>query len=395
MLKLCRRLLPISLIFQSPGPFKRNNLLKMSTEEDDSTITFHIAGDAYVDFFCFLDDGGWPENGGDSRLEQPVKSYAGGSATNTATHLKSLVRNFSIQKPQVNLHTVLNPNDHYGQVLLQHAVEHDFPITNCRNAEDGLSTGHCIAIVSGGERSFMTHQGCVGQFGAQDLKVETIISTPKDVHFHVAGFYNIPGFWHGKLMERIEYIRQQRKVLFPDKNTTASLVTQHDATKVWDGGLDDVIPLLDFAIMNDLEARNIVKRGRGGEKGDSDNEIENWATFFGSVSETTNIIVTRGEQGAVALRGGKIIADQPTIAVKPVDPTGAGDSFTAGFIHGIWSWKFQSKSQTNEAWPIEAIEEGLRWGCAVGRAAVLVRGASVPPEPEDIERFRQHLPRQQ
>ena len=30
-------------------------------------MKFYVAGDAFVDLFCFL-DGGWPENGGDSRL---------------------------------------------------------------------------------------------------------------------------------------------------------------------------------------------------------------------------------------------------------------------------------------------------------------------------------------
>jgi sugar/nucleoside kinase (ribokinase family) len=360
------------------------------SSDHDSAITFHIAGDAYVDFFCFL-DGDWPENGGDSRLEQPVKSYAGGSSSNTATHLKSLVRHFMVQKPQVHLHTVLNPNDHYGQLLLQHAVDHDFPIVNCRKEDDNSSTGHCIAIVSGGERSFMTHQGCVDLFGADDLKLESIVSTPTDVHFHVAGFYNIPGFWHGKLKEKLEQLRRQRKEVFPDKNTTISLVTQHDATKVWDGGLDDIIPLLDFAIMNDLEAKHIVRRGLGGVDGGSDNDIENWAAFFHSVSPTTNIIVTRGKQGAVALRGGQIIANQSAIIVTPIDPTGAGDSFTAGFLHGLWSWKFESESKGDEVWPVEAIKEGLRWGCAVGGAAILIRGASVPPQPEDIERNQRIL----
>jgi sugar/nucleoside kinase (ribokinase family) len=359
-----------------------------SDQSDDDKLTFHIVGDAYVDFFCFL-DGDWPEHGGDSRLDQPVKQYAGGSATNTATHLKSLVTNFFLEaeKPQVILHTVLNTRDHYGEFLMKHAENHDFPIVNCRKEEDVSSTGHCIAIVSGGERSFMTHQGCIELFSADDLKTDTISETPSNVHVHVAGFYNIPGFWDGKLKSKLENIRSERSRRFPDKNTTISLVTQYDAKEIWDGGLDDIFPSLDFAIMNALEARRIVKRGRGGENGNSDDEITNWATYFGSVSPTTVTIVTRGKLGAVALRGGEMISEQAAIIVKLVDPTGAGDSFSAGFLHGIWSWRKKSASRNIKAWPVEAIEEGLRWGCAVGRSAVLIRGASVPPKPEDIQNF--------
>lgn len=162
------------------------------SSSNENIVSFHIAGDAFVDFFCFL-DGDWPENGGDSRLEQPVKAYAGGSATNTATHLKSLVCHFMDQKPQVKLHTVLNPNDHYGELLIQHAKDHEFPIVNCLRENDTSSTGHCIAIVSGGERSFMTHQGSMQNFAVDDLDLTSIISTETNLHCHVAGFYNIPG----------------------------------------------------------------------------------------------------------------------------------------------------------------------------------------------------------
>jgi sugar/nucleoside kinase (ribokinase family) len=95
----------------------------------------------------------------------------------------------------------------------------------------------------------------------------------------------------------------------------------------------------------------------------------------------------RGQEGAVALRGSQMIANQSSIAVTPVDPTGAGDSFTAGFIHGIWSWKLESQVEGKGTWTVDAINEGLRWGCAVGRAAVLIRGASVPPEQQDIKNY--------
>ena len=384
--------LPFCLYLRSPAPAQPVIQLHQSTSvgmvsKRDEHVSFHVAGDAYVDFFCFLDDGGWPENGGDSRLEKPVKTYAGGSATNTATHLKSLVHCFVDKEPQVALHTVLNPDDQYGQILLQHAKDNDFPIINCRDVEGNVSTGHCVAIVSGGERSFMTHQGCVGQFSADDLKIEKIISTPGDVHFHVAGFYNIPGFWDSRLKQKLVEIRRRREEQFPDQTTTISLVTQHDATQQWDGGFDEVLSHLDFAIMNDLEANHIVKRGRGDKAQLDKCEIQDWAAYFGALSAKTTIIVTRGEKGAVALRGGEIIVNQPTFPVDPVDPTGAGDSFTAGFIHGIWSQKLLLNSRNEEMWPMDAIEQGLRWGCAVGRAAVLVRGASVRLDPSIIRKF--------
>eukprot|EP00534_Pseudo-nitzschia_fraudulenta_P004643 CAMPEP_0201125092 /NCGR_PEP_ID=MMETSP0850-20130426/19135_1 /ASSEMBLY_ACC=CAM_ASM_000622 /TAXON_ID=183588 /ORGANISM="Pseudo-nitzschia fraudulenta, Strain WWA7" /LENGTH=424 /DNA_ID=CAMNT_0047392895 /DNA_START=308 /DNA_END=1582 /DNA_ORIENTATION=- len=386
--------------FTSASP-PSSDFLSNSGWNSASEVTFHVVGDAYVDFFSFL-DGEWPESGGDSRLKEPVKCYAGGSSLNTATHLKALIRNFTAEpKPPVVLHTVLNPDDQYGQMLMDHTTKHEIPIDNCRREGDTSTTGHCIAIVSGGERSFMTHQGVVKNFTADDLDVESMTSSPTHLHLHLAGFYNIPGFWNGKLKQKLEAVRKRRKELFPDKNTTISLVTQHDATREWDGGLTDLYPLLDFVLMNDLEARNIVRCGRDEKKMKYEHEHLEWADYFGGLHPTTKTIVTRGEKGSVALRGKKILSKQKPVVMDSIDPTGAGDSFTAGFMHGLWSWKLSRNEETEVAepnkkeedcddestWPTEAIEEGMRWGVSLASAAVMIRGASNPPEGNDIQKF--------
>jgi len=403
----------------APGPPPNSR----SNSNSTAKVTFHVVGDAYVDFFSFL-DGDWPESGGDSRLGEPVKCYAGGSSVNTATHLKALITNFTADpKPPVILHTVLNPDDQYGQMLMEHATKHGIPVDNRKREGDTSTTGHCIAIVSGGERSFMTHQGVVENFTADDLDVEEIASTPTHLHLHLAGFYNIPGFWNGTLKRKLEAVREMRKERFPDKNTTISLVTQHDATKEWDGGLSDLFPLLDFVLMNDLEARSIIRseRRRTSEQKtnttgstrfghDFEHEHLEWADYFGGLHPTSKTIVTRGEKGSVAMQGKKILSKQKPIVMNSIDPTGAGDSFTAGFLFGLWSWKLEgldtdtddppttnTKSETNtgietnendeDTWPTEAIEEGMRWGVSLASAAVMIRGASVPPDGSEIQKF--------
>ena len=45
------------------------------------------------------------------------------------------------------------------------------------------------------------------------------------------------------------------------------------------------------------------------------------------------IIVKRAELGAVWARGGRMVSS-PVREMSPVDPTGAGDAFTAGFLYG-------------------------------------------------------------
>ena len=46
------------------------------------------------------------------------------------------------------------------------------------------------------------------------------------------------------------------------------------------------------------------------------------------------IVVTRGEKGAVAIQGEKVIETEIQQNLKILDLTGAGDLFAAGFLHG-------------------------------------------------------------
>ncbi|KAL7559509.1 hypothetical protein ACA910_010321 [Epithemia clementina (nom. ined.)] len=415
----------------------------------DAALTFHVVGDAYVDLFCFLEDG-LPESGGDSRLVQPICSYAGGSSTNTATHLHALIEHFFDEetteiddkseshyvgstdgrstrkgKPTVMLHTVFNDKDRFGKILSEHGQRQGFEIFNCYHHQPdshapSLSTGHCVAIVSGGERSFMTHQGCVGDFSADDLDLPRIINTKRNVHVHIAGFFNVEGFHHGNLKRALEQIRTERKECSTSSSSTVmSLVTQHDASKQWDGGLEEVAPYLDFLIMNELEANSILNRAGYStsstlsfDKSSSplqNESVEAWVKYFSSWDPTTCVIVTLGPQGAVAFRNHELVGTLlPAIRVEAVDPTGAGDSFTAGFLHGLWEWERDANHTLGDpmittpprkngttttstfqkiAWPGEAIQQGILWGCAVGTSAVTVRGASNPAPPETIQKY--------
>ena len=218
--------------------------------------------------------------------------------------------------------------------------------------------------------------------------------------------------------------------------TTVSLVPQHDATEIWDGGILDLLPLVDLLILSYPEARGIVRSGHGGSattgenddrgNGHSDDngsvgELNEMARFFGSVSPTTYVIVTRGVRGAAALHSGRALCyrDPPLIVKDPVDPTGAGDAFAAGFVHGFlaellydmdtdgdgdgvptvtgegeerWGESVdRSSSRRRRSRPFSdfggAVREGLRWGCAAGTNCVLRSGASVPASRDEIVRF--------
>jgi sugar/nucleoside kinase (ribokinase family) len=120
--------------------------------------------------------------------------------------------------------------------------------------DNAVSTGHCIAIVSGRERTFMTHPGVIGTLQAADIPWHAIRDTERPIHVPVAGYFNTTDFWHGTLAEQIRPLRHERD----GHSTTISLVTQHDASNEWDEGLDQLIQHLDIWILNELEACRIL-----------------------------------------------------------------------------------------------------------------------------------------
>lgn len=331
-------------------------------------VLFEIVGESYVDYFCFLGTK-LPDAGGDSSLTEPVQRYAGGSPLNTATHLVPLRRqrtslvNENYKEDAVVVQTILNSNDDNGQLLLSHANRCGFQLVNCHatTEPDRDSTPHCVVIVTEGDRRFLTHRGCAVSFGTSSLAMDRIRNEPSPLHLHIAGFFCTPGFNLG-LPQALEQLRNKRS-----HPTIVSLVTQYDVTEQWDAGLETIAPFLDIVIMNETEANCILEK----RSVNKDAPTPNWIDFYSSWSASTFFVITLGSKGALAFRDHKLVAQcEKAPDVPVVDPTGAGDAFAAGLLHGLW------KSSRPPDWSDQSIQHALEWGCAVGTASVTVKGAS-------------------
>lgn len=355
--------------------------------------SLYIVGDAFVDLLAFLGRG-LPEPGGDSPLTDPIVSQAGGSAVNTATQLMFLMKHFSTSakvsiKPNEGLslclYSVLNENDNHGRLLKSHLENNDINFINCRSSESKEATGHCVVLINKGERSFMSHTGCVQSFDANALDIDRICGTKEPAHVHISGYYNLHTFWDGNLLSVLQDIRERRSQEFSDyPYTTFSLVPQHDARDEWGGGITDLIPLLDFLFLNELEATRITGRGIGSVVSSDPLDIDACISYFTSVSKDTCFVVTRGAMGAFAFRNGKIVGEvAKSVTVKMVDSTGAGDAFIAGFLHRLWQTYTPDMKMLE--WKDSQILESIQWGCAVGTAVVGIAGASTPPPVTTIQ----------
>jgi sugar/nucleoside kinase (ribokinase family) len=415
-----------------------------------------------------------------------VKPVAGGSGINTATHLASLVQDFpfSIKNKNINnddingsgngngdastgeneneqqveediidddeqmdvtVQTVVNENDDYGRLLLDHAKQNNFEIINCRRKEATTtttsstpqdvsannneeekeqqqitkdttpSTGHCIVLVTQNERSFITHLGIMKSFQPSHTILHELVHcrsanptfTNHHHHVHIAGYYNVPKF-HSKnaLKKRIKLIREKRRTKSHGQSvytTTISLTPQYDATEKWETTeLFNLLPLVDFLILNLIEACHISKvklpkenEEYGGSALDRSVMFLQLADFFDEQSPQTYVVVTLGKLGAVLLYGGEVVYTHhsPAKYDTPVDATGAGDAFVSGFLYGTMNWR--RERQHNQVYEIgsvleeaggwnEAIEVGMKWGCVAGTACVMKAGASVPSSKDEL-----------
>lgn len=380
-------------------------------------LSINIIGDAFADIYCYLGDSDLPAHGGDARLVQPIHTVAGGSGVNTATHLASLLRHFPREdapagpravQPEVALQTVINEHDDHGKLLASHARRHQFALINrrvsrvpsCYMGTDEAAllgqggdkaTGHCAVIVSKGDRSFMTHLGCMEDFRGSHVLTNFLESQdpPTRQHVHIAGYYNIAGFWHDELGGKL---REMREIQTRTKQTlTISLVPQHDATNAWDGGLLNILPYIDFLILNEVEMKNVTKFPCE-ESDDGQAKLFQHAANFFRPYTLTCVIVTRGSNGAVAFHAGRMLHHQRTAPVidNPTDPTGAGDAFAAGFLHGYLSHRAETGGEGGGLTPA-AVKAGMQWACAAGTCSVMVQGASVPAKKDSVERILQKI----
>jgi len=407
-----------------------------------------IIGDAFVDLLCVVDaekkrefsnicesneekDSAVIKLGGDVLLRFPISIMAGGSGINTATHLYSLLKQFRVNVDfHVEIQTVFNENDMYGKLLRRHATDIGFTLCNqweyrqkeSSNNEGGkdpsisqlthhqLATGHCVVVSQDGERSFLTHRGCVEYFSPHQVNLSRLLvddtnassgnpdqATIYHQHVHIAGYYNLPCFWNGNLKGLLQLIkRKHRNVLNASifLPTTISLVPQFDATNQWDGQILDLLTDLDYLILSENEARCITRYTT--QRDEDDEKLLNHVAqmlYMHTPNARTIIIVTLGSRGAAALQTGRVIYKNP-LPILPdevIDTTGAGDAFTGGFLASLMLSNATSREEVmgnsvNDS-EHKFLKNAIRFGCAAGTACTIKKGASVPSTKEEIEYF--------
>jgi sugar/nucleoside kinase (ribokinase family) len=231
----------------------------------------------------------------------------------------------------------------------------------CRNAllqtgisTDGLllsqrPTGATIVLSTREDRALVTHLGAIADLGYDDL--------PPDLfrgfrHLHLTSYF---------LQERLrpDFPRLIRGA--KSAGLTVSFDPNSDPSQTWSPEIWDVLRAADVVFMNESEARALTG-------------MANTAEALSMLAERTACAVVKlGSEGATAARGTERM-HVDTFRVNVVDTTGAGDSFAAGFMHGLLSKR--------------SLRECLLLGNATGAlSATGVGGTAAQPDAQALSAF--------
>ncbi|MBE6050278.1 MAG: carbohydrate kinase [Clostridium sp.] len=209
-------------------------------------------------------------------------------------------------------------NDSFGRFLVEtlEAVNIDTSMTKM----EGCTTLAFVAIDENGERDFEFNRGSDGEYAFENIDLSRI--TKNDVlHFGSA-----TGFLEGELKKTyfklLEYAKEQGMFISFDPNYRDALIT---ADKL-EGFIEDskfFAKDADFVKLSDEEVKLITK------KEDLNEGVEELHKLGAKV-----VAITLGAEGTL-ISNGKESAIVPSIKIKQVDSTGAGDSFVGAVLKQV------------------------------------------------------------
>ena len=176
--------------------------------------------------------------------------------------------------------------------------------------KEELPTGTCLILVTpDSERTMCTFLGTAGKINENDI------------HSNVIKKSDIT-FLEGYLWDEGEHKKAFDKAINNANKVAMSLSDQFCVDRHKSHFLNLVKNKLDITFANEQEITSLI-------------EAKNFDEVI-SFSKQLNklVVITRGEKGAVAIKGEKIVESGIQKNLKIVDLTGAGDLFAAGFLHG-------------------------------------------------------------
>ena len=176
--------------------------------------------------------------------------------------------------------------------------------------KEELPTGTCLILVTpDSERTMCTFLGTAGKINENDVSSDAIRKSEII-------------FLEGYLWDEGDPKKAFDKAISNANKVAMSLSDQFCVDRHKAHFLDLVKNKLDITFANEQEITSLI---------DAKNfdEVISFSKQLGKL-----IVLTRGENGAIAIKGSEVVECGIKQGLKIVDLTGAGDLFAAGFLHG-------------------------------------------------------------
>jgi sugar/nucleoside kinase (ribokinase family) len=206
-------------------------------------------------------------------------------------------------------------DDPFGRFTLDAMASRGIDVSACI-VDPARPTGATVILTSGHDRAMLTAMGSIGAMDVDEVPPGLLARAR---HLHTGGFY------------LQETSRERLPAFFAAARAaglTTSFDTNWDPSEQWDGGVLATLRASDVFFPNDAEAMRIARV-------DDPEDAARALADAGAAGRTDGgplVVVKQGAAGAIACRAGQAIVRVPAMAVDPIDATGAGDSFNAGFL---------------------------------------------------------------
>jgi len=179
----------------------------------------------------------------------------------------------------------------------------------CSKKKEELPTGTCLILVTpDSERTMCTFLGTAGKINENDVDVNAVKNSEIT-------------FLEGYLWDEGDPKKAFDKAINNANKVAMSLSDQFCVDRHKSHFLDLVKNKLDITFANEQEITSLIEAKNF-------EEVINFSKQLGKL-----IVLTRGENGAIAIKGNDVFECGIQKNLKIVDLTGAGDLFAAGFLH--------------------------------------------------------------
>ena len=196
--------------------------------------------------------------------------------------------------------------DENGEIVLNTLRSNNVGVEKVIVEED-IRTGVTFSLTYPNDKAQITYLGSIASLGGSDIRPEIFDGYD---HLHVSSIY-----LQLKLLESLAEVLAEAK----KHGLTTSLDPQGDPLGKYEN-IWEILKQTDIFLPNDAEAKAIA----------DSTSLE--AALEKLASTVQIVVVKRGSLGATGRKGRETVRVD-ALRVDPIDTTGAGDSFDAGFIY--------------------------------------------------------------